>query len=89
MARFLNASLDKPKTFVKTANNNPSPEKVAINPKVMNIGRVLLVCPVDAPSKIGNKGKIHGAPIVNMPAKIATKICNIYFIMKKLIVTIS
>jgi hypothetical protein len=61
----------------KYDNTSPVIEKVKIKPKAINSGLVLLVWPTDAPSKIGNKGRMHGAPIVRAPAIIAKRICSI------------
>src|SRR6516164_9282934 len=44
----------------------------ATKPAAMKVGRAPARCPIDAPSKIGSTGSVHGAAIVRMPANNAS-----------------
>lgn len=68
----------KPKLLVKVDKAIAAVEKTITKPATINRGRVLLVCPIDEPNKIGNKGKIHGAAIVRIPASTAKNIWSIF-----------
>ena len=47
---------------------------MTMNPSAINSGRVLLVQPTELPSKIGKRGRMHGAPTVSIPARMAKRI---------------
>ncbi len=64
----------KPMRRVKNERKSAAIEKINIKPSTMKRGLVLLVCPTEVPRRIGNRGKIQGAAIVKMPAKMAKKI---------------
>lgn len=56
-----------------TMNERVKPviENITIKPRAIKSGLVLLFCPTLAPSKIGKRGSMHGAPTVRMPARMA------------------
>lgn len=67
------------KLMVSQDKVSPTRAKVRVKPKAINKGRVLLA-PIELPSKMGSNGKMHGAPTVSIPAKIA-KMISIIFIL--------
>jgi hypothetical protein len=47
--------------------------KDATKPAAMKTGRDPARCPIDAPSKIGSAGSVHGAAMVRIPANSASR----------------
>ena len=60
-----------PAICVMALNSTAAAANDAKNPAAMNAGRALPLPATDAPSKAGRTGSVHGAAMVNIPAKSA------------------
>jgi hypothetical protein len=61
----------KSKIFAIAFRSSATAENESTKPAAMAAGRILLLCPTEAPSRIGSTGRVQGAAMVTTPASSA------------------
>ena len=77
IAALRSVAASTPAIWVMALNTSTAPANEMAKPSAMKTGRALLRWPIEAPSRTGRTGSVHGAATVSIPANSANRIDSI------------